>query len=87
MSRSTEGTVIATIGGVLIEDDTMHEQGKNGMSSRSDSGFVTNSDSAARRQRVNYDVPIPRPTTDLGFRGVRRKRAEYESRPRRSQCN
>jgi len=30
--------------------------------------------------KKRFDTPIPRPTTDLGFRGIRHKRMEFDSR-------
>ena len=30
--------------------------------------------------KKQFDTPIPRPTTDLGFWGIRHKRAEFDSR-------
>lgn len=43
--------------------------------------------SRALRKRASYDVPIPRPTFDLGFRGIRHKRTEYDSQTRRRRDN
>jgi len=63
----------------------MEKQGNN----RSSSGTGSNGSNqrAARNGQANYDVPIPRPTVDLGFRGIRRKRPEFDTAPRRRRDN
>jgi hypothetical protein len=55
----------------------MEKQGNN--RSASGSGSNGNDRASARRGQQNYDVPIPRPTIDLGFRGIRRKRTEFDT--------
>ena len=41
------------------------------------SGNKFYSDSHSRSQDARYDRPIPKPTTDLGFRGISHKRTYH----------
>jgi len=56
---------------------------------RTDSRRSSGGSSSSRNQQIlsKYDVPIPRPTTDLGFRGIRRKRPNFDSQPLRRRDN
>ncbi|HYJ92533.1 MAG TPA: hypothetical protein VEV84_14580 [Pyrinomonadaceae bacterium] len=37
--------------------------------------------------KTSFDKPIPRPLTDLGFRGIRHKRVDFDSRAKRYRGN
>lgn len=61
----------------------MNERGNDRTASGNGSKAGGNGGSHGIRRQTDYDVPIPRPLTPLGFRGIRRKRPEYDSMARR----
>jgi hypothetical protein len=65
----------------------MDEQANRKTASGSGSETGGNGGQRGPKTKANYDVPIPRPSEPLGFRGVRHKRSGYESQTRRRQDN
>ena len=70
---------------VWMEDEEMDEQKNDRTASRGQPRG--NTGSSNEQMRSNYDVPIPRPKTDLGFRGIRRKRSGFDSQMTRRRDN
>ena len=46
-----------------------------------ESGHLTKHRGAIGREH-SYDVPIPKPTSELGFHGIREKRSHTDASPR-----
>jgi len=84
---SRYGTVLAAITRVLMEDDVMNEQGNDRTASGNGSASNGKVRTKLEHRQADYDVPIPRPSTDLGFHGIRRKRSGFDSHTRRRQDN
>lgn len=65
----------------------MNEQGNERTASGNGSGSNGKLRTKLGREQADYDVPIPRPSTDLGFHGIRRKPSGFDSRTGRRRDN